>query len=191
MVKTQKSNQLILLENLRFHPGETENAPDFARSLVAGFDFYVDDAFGAVHRAHASVAAAAEQFPMSRRAAGLLVEKEVAALDRIIKDPDPPFTVVMGGAKVSDKINVILNLIDRCNHLLVGGAMAYTFLKFQGHRVGASKVEEDKMNMIEKIMKRAQERHVQIHLPMDHVEQRIFRLTQKLTLSIQLKSLLN
>ncbi len=129
----------------------------------------MDDAFGAVHRAHASVSAAAEMFAPECRAAGLLIESEVAALDRILHEPSPPFTVVMGGAKVSDKINVILNLIERCNHILIGGAMAYTFLKFKGVAVGRSRTEDDKISLVKAIFEAAEARNVKIHLPLDHV----------------------
>ena len=162
-------NQIILYENLRFHPGETSNDPAFARQLAQGFDCYVNDAFGTLHRAHASVVAAAELFPPERRAAGMLVEREISVLSTLQKKPQAPFTVIMGGAKVSDKIGVVLNLLNHANYLLIGGAMAYTFLKYQGVEVGDSKVESDKMDLIAAIYRNAEARKVEIVLPEDHV----------------------
>lgn len=162
-------NQVVLLENLRFHEGETKNDINFARHLMSGFDFYVDDAFGCVHRAHASVVACAELVRPESRASGFLIEKEIKFLDRIRTHPQAPYTVVMGGAKVSDKMAVMLSLLDKCNHLIIGGAMAYTFLKFQGKAVGQSKIEADKMDLVSTIYKNAEQRRVQIHLPVDHV----------------------
>jgi phosphoglycerate kinase len=162
-------NQLILLENLRFYPGEEKNDPDFASALAKGFDYYIDDAFGAVHRAHASVVALAECFPPEKRAAGFLLQREVEALTKLLKNPEYPYVVIMGGSKVSDKIGVMLNLINACNTILVGGAMAYTFLKFLGKDVGNSRVEADKMDLVATIMRNAEARKVRIELPEDHV----------------------
>jgi len=162
-------NQLILLENLRFYPGEEKNDVDFAGALAKGFDYYIDDAFGAVHRAHASVVALAECFPPEKRAAGFLLQREVEALGKLLKNPEYPYVVIMGGSKVSDKIGVMLNLINVCNTILVGGAMAYTFLKFMGKNVGNSRVEEDKMDLVATIMRNAEARKVRIELPEDHV----------------------
>ena len=162
-------NQIVLLENLRFHSGETANDPEFARRLAQGIDVYIDDAFGAAHRAHASIVGVAEVLKPEERAAGLLIEKELEALGEVLAAPQHPFTVIMGGAKVSDKISVILNLLDKCNHLLIGGAMAYTFLKFKGIDVGTSRVETDKMDLVETIYRNAAARRVEIHLPVDHV----------------------
>lgn len=161
--------QIILFENLRFHPGETKNDLDFARKLAQGFDCYVNDAFGTLHRAHASVAAAAELFPPPKRAAGFLVEKEITVLSNLQRKPQAPFTVVMGGSKVSDKIGVVLNLMNHANYLLIGGAMAYTFLKYQGIDVGDSRVEADKMDLVASIYRNAEARKVEIILPEDHV----------------------
>lgn len=161
--------QVMLLENLRFHPGETKNDYDFAHNLIEGFDIYVNDAFGTAHRAHASTVGAAEILKPEQRAAGFLIEKEIAALSEVLHRPKHPFTVVMGGSKVSDKISVILNLLERCNHLLIGGAMSYTFLQFRGHNVGNSRVEADKLDLVESIYRNAEARNVKIHLPVDHV----------------------
>ena len=160
--------QFVLLENLRFNAGETKNDPDFCRLLAKGVDLYVNDAFGTAHRAHASTVGVAELLDPERRAAGFLMEKEIQALTSILHHPEAPFTVVMGGAKVSDKIAVILSLLNRCNHLIIGGAMAYTFLKYKGVNVGASKVEADRMDLVETIFRNAEARRVQIHLPLDH-----------------------
>ena len=169
LMSTLGKNQILLLENLRFHPGEEANDPDFARCLIDGYDFYVNDAFGTCHRAHASVARAAEILPPERRAAGLLIQREMAALGSIVTKPEAPFSVIMGGSKVSDKIGVILHLLGTCNHMLIGGAMAYTFLKYKGAKVGSSRVEEDKMDLVATILRNAESRRVVIHLPVDHV----------------------
>jgi phosphoglycerate kinase len=160
--------QFVLLENLRFNPGETKNDPDFSRKLAQGIDLYVTDAFGTAHRAHASTVGVPELLDPQKRAAGFLIEKEVQALGDLLGHPDAPFTVVMGGSKVSDKIGVILSLLNKCNNLLIGGAMAYTFLKFKGIDVGASRVESDRMDLVETIFRNAEARRVTIHLPMDH-----------------------
>ncbi len=162
-------NQIILFENLRFHPGETKNDLDFASKLAQGFDCYVNDAFGTLHRAHASVVAVAELFPPEKRAAGFLVEQEISVLSTLQKKPQAPFTVIMGGSKVSDKIGVVLNLMNQANYLLIGGAMAYTFLKYQGIDVGDSRVEADKMDLVASIYRNAEARKVEIILPEDHI----------------------
>jgi len=162
-------NQFILLENLRFYPGEEANDSDYADKLMEGYEFYVNDAFGTCHRAHASVVACAEKVRPDQRAAGFLIQKEIEALGGIMMKPEHPFTVIMGGSKVSDKISVILNLLKSCNDLVIGGAMAYTFLKFRGVAVGSSRVEEDKMSLVDSIYRTAESRKVNIHLPMDHV----------------------
>lgn len=163
-----KGNQFVLLENLRFNRGETKNDPAFCRQLAQGVDLYVDDAFGTAHRAHASTTGVAELIDAPRRAAGFLIEKEIKALSALMTSPEAPYTVVIGGAKVSDKIAIILSLLNRCNHLLVGGAMAYTFLKFKGVKVGNSLVEADRMDLVDAIFRNAEARRVQIHLPVDH-----------------------
>jgi phosphoglycerate kinase len=164
-----RPKQIILIENIRFFEGETKNDPEFAKEVAKGFDFYVNDAFGAVHRAHASTVAMAECFDKKHRAAGYLIREEIDALSALMKQPKAPFTVIVGGAKVADKIGVMLNLINKCNHMIIGGAMAYTFLKYRGIEVGASRVEEDKFSLVESIYRNAEARKVQIHLPVDHV----------------------
>jgi len=163
------ANQFMLLENLRFHAGEKANDVEFSRKLAAGFDCYVDDAFGTVHRAHASVVGVTQNFEPAQRAAGFLIQRETEVLAKLLKSPQAPVTVVMGGAKVSDKISVILKLLDVCNNLLIGGAMAYTFLKFKGVSVGNSRVESDSFGLVESIYAQAEKRNVRIMLPSDHI----------------------
>jgi phosphoglycerate kinase len=158
---------VLLLENLRFHPEEEKNDPAFARSLAALADLYVDDAFGAAHRSHASVAALAGLLP--RAAAGLLMDAEIAALGRLRDRPDAPYVALLGGAKVSDKIDLIAKLMERTQAILVGGAMAYTFLKAAGTGVGGSRVEADRLEAAGAIAARARERGVRLVLPVDHV----------------------
>ena len=171
-------NQFVLLENLRFNKGETKNDPDFCRLLAKGIDLYVNDAFGTAHRAHASTCGVAELLDPDKRAGGFLMEKEIEALTSILQHPAAPFTVVMGGAKVSDKIGVILSLLNKCNHLIIGGAMAYTFLKYKGFDVGNSRVEADRMDLVEAIFRNAEARRVQIHLPIDHGCAKEFKETE-------------
>lgn len=161
--------QIILLENLRFNPGETSNQREFVEKLIKGVDIYVNDAFGAAHRAQASTAGVPALLGSDKSFAGLLIEKEINALGGLLTGATAPFVVVMGGSKVSDKIEVILSLIERCNDILIGGAMAYTFLKFKGHDVGSSRVEADKLDLVDLIYRNAEQRGVRIHLPQDHV----------------------
>ncbi|KPK64208.1 MAG: phosphoglycerate kinase [Planctomycetes bacterium SM23_32] len=155
--------EVLMLENTRFHAGEEENDPEMSRQLAALGDFYVNDAFGTAHRAHASTAGVAEHLPS---AAGFLIEKEVDYLSRATTDPDHPYVAVMGGAKVSDKIQVLRNLLGKVDAMLVGGAMAYTFLKQQGVEVGDSLVEEDSLEVAGELLEQGGEKIV---LPVDHV----------------------
>ncbi len=159
--------RILLLENLRFHPGEEGNDPTFARSLAALADLYVNDAFGTAHRAHASVVGVAERLP--RPAAGLLMAAEVEALSRLRDRPEKPYVAVLGGAKVSDKIDLIHNLMNHAGTILIGGAMAYTFLKARGVPVGGSRVEGDRLEHAAAIITRAMDAGVRLHLPVDHV----------------------
>lgn len=156
-----------LLENLRFHPGETKNDPGFAADLAAFGEIYVDDAFGAAHRAHASIEAITHHF--SQKAAGLLLEKEVHYLRDQLRNPEKPFLVILGGAKVSDKIPVIEQLIDKVDQFIIGGAMAYTFLKAKGISVGNSRVEEDFVEVCQNLMAHMADKNVSLLLPVDHV----------------------
>ena len=157
---------VALLENLRFDPREEENDRSFAEELSRLADAYVDDAFGAAHRAHASVVGLAELLP---NAAGLLMSREVEVLSRLLEDPDEPFVAVLGGVKVSDKLAVVGALLDRVDALLVGGAMAFTFLAAEGGQVGASVVERDQVDAVRGATDRAQEKGVLIVLPEDVV----------------------
>ena len=158
---------VVLLENLRFHAEEEKNDAGFAKGLAALCDVYVNDAFGAAHRAHASVEALVRLVPEA--GAGLLMEKELRYLSAAIEHPERPFVAVLGGAKVSDKIEVIENLIPRVDRLLIGGAMAYTFFKATGKPVGKSLVEDDKLDSARDILARSKERGLQLLLPLDHV----------------------
>ena len=158
---------VVLLENLRFHPEEEKNDPAFAKQLASLADVYVNDAFGAAHRAHASVDAIVKLLPQA--AAGLLMERELKYLGDALSNPARPFVAVLGGAKVSDKIDVIENLLARVDRLLIGGAMAYTFFKAQGLPVGRSLVEDDKLDSARDILARASQRGVMLLLPTDHV----------------------
>lgn len=166
-VKAGKPGQVFLLENLRFHAGEEKNEPGFASSLADLAEVYINDAFGASHRAHASIVGVPAN--LSVAAAGLLLEKEIAAFDRILNDPPRPFAAILGGAKVSDKIEVLKNLVPKCDVILIGGGMAYTFLKAQGIGIGKSLVEDDKLELAKEILAAAKERAVEFRLPIDHV----------------------
>jgi phosphoglycerate kinase len=158
---------VVLLENLRFHPEEEKNDAAFARQLASLTDLYVNDAFGAAHRAHASVEAITHV--VGKAAAGLLMEKELEYLGRVLTSPDRPLVAILGGAKVSDKLEVIENFLSRVDRLIVGGAMAYTFLKSRGLPVGRSLVEDDKIDLVRDIEAKAKARGLQLGLPVDHV----------------------
>ncbi len=160
-------SRVVLLENLRFHAEEEKNDAAFATALATLADVYVDDAFGAAHRAHASVAGMVG--PFAAAGAGLLMEKELTYLGMALGEPERPFVAIIGGAKVSDKIEVIENLLAKVDHLLIGGAMAYTFFKALGLPVGTSLVEDDKLAEALRIVEAAQARGVELTLPVDHV----------------------
>jgi len=166
-VKEAPEGGVVLLENLRFHPEEEKNDEAFAKKLCKLCDVYVNDAFGAAHRAHASVEALVKLVPAA--GAGLLMERELKYLGEALESPARPFIAILGGAKVSDKIEVIENLMTRVDSLIIGGAMAYTFFKAMNRPVGKSLVEDDKLDMARDLMTRAQERGVPLLLPMDHV----------------------
>jgi len=163
------SGSLLLLENLRFHKGEKANDPEFARQLAAPFSHYVNDAFGAAHRAHASVAAAAALFAPGRKAAGLLMGTEVAALYRMVHEPEQPYVAVVGGAKISTKTAPLAALLERVELLLIGGGMANTMLLAQGREVGRSLVEREMLETASAVLRRAAERGVRVELPTDVV----------------------
>jgi phosphoglycerate kinase len=160
-------SRVVLLENLRFHAEEEKNDPAFATALATLADVYVDDAFGAAHRAHASVCGMVG--PFAAAGAGLLMEKELTYLGKALGDPERPFVAILGGAKVSDKLEVIENFLGRVDHLLIGGAMAYTFFKALGLPVGKSLVEDDKLAAALQIIEHAKVKGVELSLPVDHV----------------------
>jgi phosphoglycerate kinase len=159
--------RIILLENLRFHKEEEKNDPEFSRALARLADVYINDAFGAAHRAHASIAGTASFF--TQKGAGLLLQKELDYLSRLLWDPKKPFVTILGGAKVSDKIGVIRNLLPKLNTLLIGGGMAYTFLKAKGVEIGKSLLEVDKVSVAKELLERAAEHGVGTFLPVDHI----------------------
>ena len=161
--------ECLLLENLRFHKGEKKNDPEFAQRLADYADVYCNNAFGTCHRAHASMAGVPAAMKGKPKACGSLVEKEIAYLSDALEDPKRPFVVILGGAKVSDKLPAIEFLIPKADTILIGGAMAYTFLKAQGTKVGTSRVEEDRLEDAKRILKLAGESDCQILLPTDHV----------------------
>ena len=162
-----KPGQVLMLENCRFHAGDEKNDEGMSRALAELCDVFVNDAFGAAHRAHASTVGVTRFVPVA--AAGLLMAKEVEYLGRALTDPTRPFVAILGGAKVSDKIGVLKNLVTKVNALLVGGGMAYTFLKAQGMEVGASLLEADKLDTARSILDEARAKGVTFLLPMDHV----------------------
>nr|WP_320131075.1 phosphoglycerate kinase [uncultured Holophaga sp.] len=161
--------QVLLLENLRFDKGETKNKPEFAQALARLADTYVDDAFGCSHRAHASVAGMVADFPKDRTAAGFLLARELKALGRILHNPEKPLVAVMGGAKVSDKIDLIKGFIGKADAIIIGGAMSYTLLKAQGVEIGRSLCEHDKLDLAKELLAEAEGKGTRILLPLDHV----------------------
>ncbi|MCJ7644612.1 MAG: phosphoglycerate kinase [Candidatus Aminicenantes bacterium] len=165
--KELKEGEVLLLENVRFTKAETDNDEAFARQLAEDIDVFVNDAFGSCHRAHASVVAIARF--VKEKAAGYLLKKEVDYLRKAVHDPAKPYVAILGGAKVEDKIPVIENLLNKADDILIGGAMAYTFLKAQGKDVGKSLVEDDKLDIARTVLKKAAEKKVNFLLPLDHV----------------------
>jgi phosphoglycerate kinase len=165
--EAETSSRVVLLENLRFHSEEEKNDTGFAKQLASVADVYVDDAFGAAHRAHASVEAITHVMP--KAAAGLLMEQELRYLGHALESPERPFVAILGGAKVSDKIEVIENMLGKVDRLIIGGAMAYTFFKSRGVPVGKSLVEDDKLDAARKIEADAAAKKIVLALPVDHV----------------------
>ncbi len=165
-IKNMKTGDITLLENTRFYPGEKENDPGFARELASLGDVFINDAFGTAHRAHASTVGVANYLPA---AAGLLMSKELEILGGILASPRSPFVSILGGAKVSDKIGVLENLLSKCQSILIGGGMAYTFLRAKGIPTGKSLVEEDKIEKARQIIEKADKKNCQILLPSDHI----------------------
>ena len=165
MKRSLKDGEVLLLENLRFHAGETKNDPEFARALAEACDLYVNDAFGTAHRAHASTVGVTQYF--SQCAAGYLMEKELNYLGKALENPDRPFVTILGGAKISGKIDVINNLMNKADVLLLGGGMIFTFFKAQGKEIGKSLLEEDRIEMAREILKQAESGKCRLILPRD------------------------
>jgi len=165
-IETLKNGSVVLLENLRFHKEEEKNDPKFSKALAELGDLYINDAFGAAHRAHASTTGITEYLPS---AAGLLLAKEIEYFDRVLEKPERPFTAILGGSKVLDKIKVIENLMSRVDYLLIGGAMAYTFLKARGHKIGSSKFDFEGLEVAKQILEKTKQVKIQFLLPIDHV----------------------
>ncbi|MGI6567820.1 MAG: phosphoglycerate kinase [Firmicutes bacterium] len=161
-----KDGDVLLLENVRFYPGEKKNDPEFAKNLAGLAEIYVNDAFGAAHRAHASTAGIAQYLPA---AAGFLLQKEIEVMGKALNDPERPFVAILGGAKVADKIGVINNLLQKVDTLIIGGGMAYTFLKAQGYEIGTSLLDADSLTLAKELMEAAKERGVKFLLPVDIV----------------------
>lgn len=165
-VSNLNSGEVLLLENLRFYQEETKGSKEFAKKLSKWGDIYVNDAFGTAHRAHASTAIIAEYFP-NHKCLGLLLASEMENVNKVLGANERPVTAVIGGAKVSSKISIIKNILDKIDHLIIGGGMAFTFIKAQGGKIGSSLIEEDKQLMAIEIMKSAIKNNVQVHLPVD------------------------
>ncbi|MEO8584056.1 MAG: phosphoglycerate kinase [Flavitalea sp.] len=164
-----KPGEVLLLENLRFYKEEEKGDKGFAKKLAALGDVYVNDAFGTAHRAHASTAVIADDFPAGSKMFGLLMESEVKSAEKVLRNAEKPFTAIMGGAKVSDKILLIENLLERADHIIIGGGMAYTFFKAQGGKVGNSLVEADRLHTAKELLEKAKTKNVEIHLPSDSI----------------------
>jgi phosphoglycerate kinase len=162
-----KPGEVLLLENLRYHEEETEGDSDFAKQLSKLGDIYVNDAFGTAHRAHASTTVVAKYF--DDKCFGYLLQKEIESLNKVLKSAEKPVTAILGGAKVSSKITVIENILGKVDHLIIGGGMAFTFIKAQGGKIGSSLVEDDKQELALEILKKASKKGVEVHLPVDSI----------------------
>ncbi|WP_335871624.1 phosphoglycerate kinase [Bacillus sp. 2205SS5-2] len=165
-IDTMEEGNILLLENVRFYPGETKNDAELAKNFADLADLYVNDAFGAAHRAHASTEGIAKHIPA---VAGFLMEKELEVLGKALSNPERPFTAIIGGAKVKDKIGVIDNLLEKVDNLIIGGGLAYTFVKAQGHEIGNSLLEEDKIDLAKQFMEKAEKKGVKFYLPVDAI----------------------
>ncbi|MCR4676672.1 MAG: phosphoglycerate kinase [Sphaerochaetaceae bacterium] len=165
-VESLKAGEVLLLENARFYPDEEKNNPEFAKELASYAQVYVNDAFGTAHRAHATTEGVSHYLPSY---AGFLIEKEVKFMAPLLENPDKPFVAIIGGAKVSSKITVLESLVKTCDTIVIGGGMAYTFLKVQGYKVGKSLVEDDFADTARAFLKAAEEKNVKVILPVDHV----------------------
>ncbi len=160
-----QDGEVLLLENVRFEPGETKNDPELSKKFAALADLYVNDAFGSAHRAHSSTAGVADYLPS---ACGYLIQKEIQFIGGALENPKRPLVAILGGAKVSDKIGVITNLIDKCDTLIIGGGMAYTFMKALGHNIGNSLLEADKVELASEMMQKAKDKGVKFLIPVDN-----------------------
>ena len=160
-----KDGEVLLLENVRFEPGETKNDPELSKKFAALAELYVNDAFGSAHRAHSSTTGVADYLPA---ACGYLIQKEIQFIGGALENPKRPLVAILGGAKVSDKIGVITNLIDKCDTLIIGGGMAYTFMKALGHSIGSSLLEEDKIDLAKEMMDKAAAKGVRFLIPVDN-----------------------
>lgn len=165
-IDDMKDGEIVMLENVRFEKGETENDPEFARQLASLADVYVSDAFGTVHRAHASTAGVAAYLPA---VSGFLIGKELSIMGKALEDPDRPFVAILGGAKVADKIGVITNLLSKCDSLIIGGGMAFTFLKAKGYEIGSSMLDAENVELAASLIEQAKEKGVALLLPVDIV----------------------
>ena len=166
MVAAMNEGDVVVLENVRFYAGEEKNDPELAKEFAALADIFVNDAFGAAHRAHASTAGIADYLPA---VSGLLMEKELDVLGKALSNPERPFTAIIGGAKVKDKIGVIRHLLDKVDNLIIGGGLAYTFVKALGHEIGLSLCENDKIELAKEFMQLAKEKGVNFYMPVDVV----------------------
>ncbi len=164
-----QSGEVLLLENLRFHPEEKKGDKDFAKELSELAEVYVNDAFGTAHRAHASTSIIAQFYESTNKMFGYLMQKEVKNAEKVLHHSEKPFTAILGGAKVSDKILIIENLLDRVQNMIIGGGMAYTFLKAEGKEIGSSLCENDKLDLAKELLQKAKEKNVKIYLPVDSV----------------------
>lgn len=165
LTSNMKEGDIVLLENVRFHKEEEQNDPEYSKALASMAEIYVNDAFGTAHRAHSSTTGVADYLPA---VSGFLIEKELEFLGGALENPKHPFVAILGGAKVSDKIGVIENLLDKVDTLIIGGGMAYTFYKAQGHHIGTSICEEDKLDLAKSILEKAKEKGVKLLLPVDN-----------------------
>lgn len=165
-VANMQNGDIILLENVRFHAGEEKNDPALAEQFAKLADVYVNDAFGAAHRAHASTEGIAKHVPA---VSGFLMQKELDVLGKALSNPEHPFTAIIGGAKVKDKIGVIESLLEKVDHLIIGGGLSFTFIKAQGHDIGKSLLEEDKVDLAKSFIEKAKAKGVQLHMPIDAV----------------------
>lgn len=162
-----QAGEVLVLENTRFEPGEEKGSDELAKQLSELAEYYVNDAFGTAHRAHASTAKVAQFYDKDHKSFGFLMEKEVKNANKVKEQPESPYTAIVGGAKVSDKIQLLENLLPKCDHILIGGGMAYTFFKALGGEIGNSLVEEDKLELAKEILEKAKAQQTQIHLPQD------------------------